>query len=235
MLELLDTNGGDYAAACSLDFSSPPSYYDTFALRDSHGNGHVTHSWPYFRSSTSRRAMKVLAPVPVSSCWNGMGMLFHTFSFSFFFARFSRRRINGRLVAMPALPFYEHLRFRGISDSLAQSHLEGSECCLIHADNPLALHRETFLNPRVRVGYHGSAYDAVHPVTKWLSPWQIFKGLWANRVLRWMTTDAFKEWRVRSRVRRWEESDGYGESLEPGEFCLINEMHVLKPWGWAHA
>lgn len=23
--------------------------------------------------------MKVLAPVPVSSCWNGMGMLFHTF------------------------------------------------------------------------------------------------------------------------------------------------------------
>lgn len=179
--------------------------------------------------------MKVLAPVPVSSCWNGMGMLFHTFSFSFFFARFSRRRINGRLVAMPALPFYEHLRFRGISDSLAQSHLEGSECCLIHADNPLALHRETFLNPRVRVGYHGSAYDAVHPVTKWLSPWQIFKGLWANRVLRWMTTDAFKEWRVRSRVRRWEESDGYGESLEPGEFCLINEMHVLKPWGWAHA
>ena len=79
MLELLDTNGGDYAAACSLDFSSPPSYYDTFALRDSHGNGHVTHSWPYFRSSTSRRAMKVLAPVPVSSCWNGMGMLFHTF------------------------------------------------------------------------------------------------------------------------------------------------------------
>ncbi|ODM20015.1 hypothetical protein SI65_05001 [Aspergillus cristatus] len=68
VLELLDTNGGDYAAACSLDFSSPPSYYDTFALRDSHGNGHVTHSWPYFRSSTSRRAMKVLAPVPVSSC-----------------------------------------------------------------------------------------------------------------------------------------------------------------------
>lgn len=73
VLELLNTNGGDYAAACSLDFSSPLSYYDTFALRDSQGNGHVTHTWPYFRSSASRRAMKVLAPVPVSSCWNGMG------------------------------------------------------------------------------------------------------------------------------------------------------------------
>lgn len=32
--------------------------------------------------------MKVLAPVPVSSCWNGMGMLFHTFSFSFFLHAF---------------------------------------------------------------------------------------------------------------------------------------------------
>jgi hypothetical protein len=28
VLKLLDTNGGEYAAACSLDFSSPPDYYD---------------------------------------------------------------------------------------------------------------------------------------------------------------------------------------------------------------
>ncbi|PHH88669.1 hypothetical protein CDD83_7237 [Cordyceps sp. RAO-2017] len=29
VLALLDTNGGDYGAACSLDFSHPPLYYDT--------------------------------------------------------------------------------------------------------------------------------------------------------------------------------------------------------------
>lgn len=31
---LLTTNAGDYAAACSLDFSKPPLYYDTVALRE---------------------------------------------------------------------------------------------------------------------------------------------------------------------------------------------------------
>ncbi|KMQ81604.1 polysaccharide export protein, partial [Lasius niger] len=41
VLNLMDTNGGDFAAACSLDFAKPPLYYDTFALRDIEGRGHV--------------------------------------------------------------------------------------------------------------------------------------------------------------------------------------------------
>lgn len=73
VLALLDTNNGEYAAACSLDFSKPPNYYDTFALRDSIGYEHVTQTWPYFRSWKSRHAMKRSTPVPVASCWNGMG------------------------------------------------------------------------------------------------------------------------------------------------------------------
>jgi hypothetical protein len=73
VLNLLNTNGGDYAAACSLDFSNPPFYYDTFALRDSEGHEPVMQSWPYFRSRKSRHALKSNMPVPVSSCWNGMG------------------------------------------------------------------------------------------------------------------------------------------------------------------
>lgn len=75
VLTLLNTNRGEYAAACSLDFAKAPSFYDTFALRDSEGNEHVMQTWPYFRSQTSRRAMKMMEPVPVKSCWNGIGKL----------------------------------------------------------------------------------------------------------------------------------------------------------------
>jgi hypothetical protein len=73
VLKLLDTNGGDYAAACSLDFSKPPAFYDTFALRDSNGHEAVMSTWPYFRSRASRFAVERGLPVPVKSCWNGMG------------------------------------------------------------------------------------------------------------------------------------------------------------------
>jgi hypothetical protein len=33
-----------------------------------------------------------------------------------------------------AEPFYKGVKFRGIKDGLAEWHLEGSECCLIHRD-----------------------------------------------------------------------------------------------------
>ena len=72
---LLDTHGGEYAAACSLDFSKPPEFYDTFALRDSKGHEAVMQTWPYFRTYASRYAAQRSLPVPVTSCWNGMGML----------------------------------------------------------------------------------------------------------------------------------------------------------------
>jgi hypothetical protein len=75
VIELLNTNDGVYAAACSLDYSRPPLYYDTFALRDSHGDEHLMQTWPYFRSTTSRHALFNMSPVPVKSCWNGMGRL----------------------------------------------------------------------------------------------------------------------------------------------------------------
>ncbi|GAB1193730.1 hypothetical protein APSETT444_002958 [Aspergillus pseudonomiae] len=71
--KLLSTRGGNYAATCSLDFSKPPNFYDTFALRDAEGHDILMQSWPYFRSRASRRAMKDSQPVPVTSCWNGVG------------------------------------------------------------------------------------------------------------------------------------------------------------------
>ncbi|RDW86468.1 glycosyltransferase family 69 protein [Aspergillus mulundensis] len=207
VIDLLNTNDGEYAAACSLDFMRPPAFYDTFALRDSEGDAHLMQTWPYFRSARSRNALRSMSPVPVKSCWNG-------------------------IVAMPAEPFLSSspLRFRGIPDSLAQFHLEASECCLIHADNPLSRIHGVYLNPRVRVGYTGAAYAAVHP--SWLSPQFMVLGIWKNRLRRWVSTTFFQDFVVNRRVALWK---GRSQNRhEVGEFCLINEMQVLISNGWAH-
>jgi len=73
IITLLATQDGNYAAACTLDFAKPPNFYDTFALRDADGESAIMQTWPYFRSRKSRNAIKSGAPVPVSSCWNGVG------------------------------------------------------------------------------------------------------------------------------------------------------------------
>jgi hypothetical protein len=137
-------------------------------------------------------------------------------------------------VAMPAEPFVSSppLQFRGIPDSLAALHLEGSECCLIHTDNPLRVGKRAYVNPQVRVGYNGEAYDAVHPQGLLLSSWQVFKALWENRIRRWTTSPWLKEWEVSRRVARWR--SGSKDNEEVGEICLINEMQVLIKNGWAH-
>lgn len=167
--------------------------------------------WPYFRSRQSRSVLKSGKPVPVDSCWNGM-------------------------VFMDASPFYASaspLRFRGIPDSLASYHLEGSECCLIHADNPVSLTRGVWLNPNVRVGYNGPAYDVINPDTgSWLSLSDNFFGLWNNRMSRWTTKTWFQSWVVDSRLRAWKRASA--NHREPGRHCLINEMQILVSNGWAH-
>lgn len=135
---------------------------------------------------------------------------------------------------MPAEPFVTQppLRFRGIPDSLASFHLEGSECCLIHVDNPLRHEKRTYVNPQVLVGYSENAYSAVHPQRLLSSAWQVFKALWENRIRRWIATPALKDWIVRRRVRQWEAISR--DHNERGALCLINEMQILADNGWAH-
>jgi hypothetical protein len=141
---------------------------------------------------------------------------------------------NKKVVFMPATSFTGPgaLTFRGVSDSLASHHLEGSECCLIHADHPLSPTLGVYLNPNVRVGYNAPAYDAVHPKGHQLGILQILYGLWRNRFRRWFTTSFLKESVVLKRVRAWEAEDP--SRSEKGTFCLINEMQVLVENGWAH-
>jgi hypothetical protein len=136
---------------------------------------------------------------------------------------------------MDASPFYgkSPLKFRGIPDSLAQSHVEGSECCLIHADNPLSREKGVWLNPNVRVGYNPHAYAAVNSdESSWLSSLSILGGLWQNRLMRWFTTEWFKENIVKGRLSEWKEQSSGNQEIGP--FCLVNEMQVLIEKGWAH-
>lgn len=230
ILALLATHNSSYAAACSLDFSKPPSYYDTFALRDSSGAKPITDTWPYFLSLQSRRALMANSPVPVQSCWNGM-------------------------VVFDAEPFYENvvtgkeskeksaLAFRGVDDSLAQMHLEGSECCLVHVDNYLSAEKGVWLNPSVRVGYNGDAYAIVNPQgthgpLDWPSPRDKFFGLWTNRAARVLgrprrfLENTVVHWRL-SGWQRQKNANGQ-KNTEEGSQCLVNEMQVLAENGWAH-
>lgn len=144
---------------------------------------------------------------------------------------------------MAAAPFYTTptpLRFRGIPDSLATRHLEGSECCLIHTDNSLSAQQGVWLNPNVRVGYDSHAYDVVNPrdddssraANAWVGVASVLHGSWENRVLRWLTTTWFEDATVGRRVGRWRAGGGGRE--ESGVACLVNEMQVLVANGWAH-
>jgi hypothetical protein len=229
-------------------------------------SGYKTSSqvYPYFRSSTSRKALLKNEPIPVKSCWNG-------------------------IIVFDASPFYGEnpLRFRGIDvciclypsidpspttsytdlplkDTLAAHHLEGSECCLIHSDNPLRAHG-IFVNPSVRVSYNATTYSLVnppyplpipfsHPITTtptnpsdaparlpWPHPNMLWKGIWLNRVARWM--GAPRVWSelslVKETVEKWkmEGSKLGGAEMrreEIGLECLINEMQVLYQNGWQH-
>lgn len=213
---LLHTRDGRYAAACSMDFKTYPYYYDTFALRDDLGMKTASPYWPWFVSPAARESTRRGQPVKVESCWNGM-------------------------VLFDSAPFYADppLRFRGIDDSLADLHLEGSECCLIHADNVLSRDpdRGVWLNPNVRVGYDVPVYRAVKGgrfpgavaavVGGWADRWMRFRGRIQQKLE--LAT-------VQKRLDQWRSETPSGElsRTEPGVACLINEMQIMWQNGWKH-
>ena len=230
VVSLLATNGGSYSVACAFDYHYPArlaTYYDTFALRDTNGDGSLAVQFPYFRAEDSRQAILRGDSARVSSCWNGMAL-------------------------MDAAPFYdsvddngktvEGLRFRGISDSLASKHLEGSECCLVHSDLATmgAAEQGIYINPAVRVGYTEAAYNLTHfgPEQTFISPTQYVLAEWLNRLDRLRTPSAEKQLRkVHKKVEKWKKdsSTSLEKREESGEMCLIDEMHLLIWNGWKHA
>lgn len=153
-------------------------------------------------------------PIPVVSCWNG-------------------------IVAFDSAPYYANppLQFRGIDDSLADLHLEGSECCLIHADNYLSSQKGVWLNPNVRVGYNVKAYNKIKKAYFPSAFWTVV-GAWTNRIVSWRVgIQTNLETRVvRKRLEQWaaETPKGQPPRYEAGEACLINEMQIMWSNGWKH-
>lgn len=258
VMTLLDTRGGHYAAACAVDFKEYPLYYDTFALRDADGDKAVSPRWPWFRSSEARADVRAGRPVRVQSCWNGMVV----FDAEPFYDTTAGATTDTNAHAHPNtgdthIP--TPLLFRGVEDSLAEFHLEGSECCLIHADNPQSRFADVpssysrhsssgvdadagknigvWLNPNVRVAYSLPVYKQIRGAV-FPGGFAAVHGAWANRWERARSHVQFalEGQTVLNRLRRWRSETPEGEPLrnEPGAVCLINEMQIMWQNGWKH-
>ena len=196
-------------------------------MRDPSGHTIRSHLWPIFRQSASRAALARGDPIAVMSCWNGMGQL-RLFA--------SKALANLDQVVFDASPFQNTtnpLRFRSISDSLAQYHLEASECCLIHADNPIAPLKGNWINPNVRVGYSLQAYQAVAAENvkeqQWPTPYER-RWAWLQRLTSWWY-DPINVFKLRYRIWLWQKLNP--ESREDGLSCVEDLAMELLPNGWA--
>lgn len=123
-------------------------------------------------------------------------------------------------MALDAEPFLvsHPPRFCGIPDSLAALHLEGSECCLIHIDNPLSATKGVWLNPLLRVGYNPDACGVVEASAN--HPWPSFHArvtrLWYNTWARLTGAPrhVLEQLTVRSRLKQWKSGAPALESRE---------------------
>jgi hypothetical protein len=70
----MQTNNGQHAAACGLDYFRPHLFYDTFAMRDIDGNPMIAILFPFFpQGKTRQQLMAHSTKIQLKSCWNGMG------------------------------------------------------------------------------------------------------------------------------------------------------------------
>ena len=75
-IRLLQTNKGQYAAACAMDYKRPLLFYDTFAMRDLEGRRTIAVLYPFFPDGETRNQLLAQqTQVELKSCWNGMGKL----------------------------------------------------------------------------------------------------------------------------------------------------------------
>lgn len=175
-------------------------------------------------------------PVPVQSCWNGIGKT--TLLASLPMAPFSlpHRSLTASTVAFDAKPFQSGprpLRFRSIPDSLAEYHVEASECCLVHYDNDLssAAAFGVWINPTVRVAYSTPAYRAVTELT-WPTASESRYGPWRSRWTWWWWRDPGPGLKAAWRVWRWRRS--HPNTPEPGLACVADLAMVLTEDAWRY-
>ncbi|KAI8381191.1 cryptococcal mannosyltransferase 1-domain-containing protein [Radiomyces spectabilis] len=145
VITLLDTNQGNYDAACGMDFFG--EFYDLFATRDIHGHWLGSGNYPYFVDKTSQQLLRNNRPIPVYSCWNGMAVF-------------------------DAKPFVEHrVAFRALLPEEPDPPLEASECCLIFKDlRDVKPDLRVLINPSVKVAYDRFHYWYSRHILSWYQP-----------------------------------------------------------------
>lgn len=146
------------------------------------------------------------------------------------------------IVAFDAAPFQrpdKPLRFRGISDTLAQCHVEASECCTVHYDNPLTSSLGVWINPAVRVAYSAAAYNAISAAqtgnhnSMWPTSSELRWGYWSSKWIWWLRDpgSSLSVWKTRYRIRQWQQ--GHPREHEPALCCASDLAMVLTSNGWA--
>ncbi|KAJ7215066.1 cryptococcal mannosyltransferase 1-domain-containing protein [Mycena pura] len=181
IVELLNTNHGDYDMACGLD-QGPWGLYDMWVLRDRLGRIGST-VWPYLLETTGIRAIMRDEPARVSACWNGIAVM-RADPFLPPALR-SGTQLSTTPLARPLAPthpsFPRHanqtpatappLRFR---DS-APGECFSSECFLLPYDLRRVFGMENiYVNPRVITAYSWSYYVWFKYVTRhWAVKWWI--------------------------------------------------------------
>lgn len=136
-------------------------------------------------------------------------------------------------VAFHAEPFQSienPLRFRSIPDSLAEYHVEASECCLIHYDNDLSQAIGVWINPSVRVGYSPAAHEAVS-LGEWPTKHELRWGNWKSKWT-WWIRDPGPLMKVSLRTWRWRRR--YPDIKEPGLSCVEDLAMVVTGDGWRY-
>jgi Cryptococcal mannosyltransferase 1 len=140
----------EYRAACSMDFSNPFKFYDTFASRDFEGYSMGLPIYPWFSSAGKSQSRQDVFDqkdaVRVKSCWGGM-VAFDAKFFQLTADAFDDLDTAGSIDGANFTGF----RFRSETDLFRES----AECCLFQADiqSPESDDTGIYMNPYIRVAY----------------------------------------------------------------------------------
>ncbi|KAG1736694.1 glycosyltransferase family 69 protein [Suillus paluster] len=196
LVELLETNGGDYDVACGLDFGHFGAF-DMWVLRDRQARL-ASAIWPYFFDEADYHAMQEDSPAPVFACWNGI-TVFTADPLIPIALRSNRTLSNDPLpYELPSThPATQDASMRGPSPALTppiEFRVSVPEECFSSESFllPYDLRRQfnlqrMYVNPRVINAYRWRYYVYFkwfmrHPVLRWWIE-KVYNGAWMARAV----------------------------------------------------
>ncbi|KAK4232483.1 glycosyltransferase family 69 protein [Podospora fimiseda] len=243
---LLNTNNGNYLAACAVDFFQPHKLYDVYALRDADGYASYQTLFPFFenRGRGLSRA-DVLAQkdaVRVKSCWGGMVAVQGKYVQNMDSQKALPAIVGGHTIDPDnPLKVSTPIRFRHEPEPF----YDACECCLFSADLTQAAKLdsinppEIYINPYIRVAYKESVFKwipffqqwerlftFIHDLSVWLSPepqnpWREVEERQGKETFTEEVWDneASQQWKLVERIGR------------SGLFCGIRGMQIMRAEG----